>query len=432
MTDGIHRITPKLSFNAHRLTRFSSGLAGRLAATSFIPSALLFMEQNNNAEVIIKDVLGFNTPKIAVASMRSKGDMYDTARLELSNTAFTFFSLLTMPHLFRKIAARSANLAPEKLLKNLQLEAPLKSISSARYHAQKQLAHVAGSLGFMIPFSFAYVAIPYLRNYLTLKQNGTANFEAIIGLEKDAPKSSNKDLKSQLDVQMGKVKSIMAWGVSLGIASALGLGTLSKRLPQTLSKQTLKQINTAYNWLKMGGKNADQLGNDFTVLAFWLLPAYVGYLVSARSKNEFKEQLLKSVNGVLWFTVFNRFLTKPAFGQVFKELQNKLGVTLAKGPGQLAPNASLWQQLKYKANMNKYIPTIEAIKAIEQSHPEAFKAFMKQKVIAELSQLAISISMLAATPAILNIVLTRRRYAAEQRHKQNIHQTHFAASESTP
>ena len=160
MTDGIHRITPELSFKAHRLTRFSSGLAGRLAATSFIPAALLFMERNNNAEVIIKDVLGFNAPKITVAGMRSKGDMYDTARLELSNTAFTTTSLLTMPPLFRGMAAWAAKLKPEKLVKDLSLETPIKSLATARYHAQKQLAHLGGSLGFMTPFALAYVAIP--------------------------------------------------------------------------------------------------------------------------------------------------------------------------------------------------------------------------------------------------------------------------------
>lgn len=395
--------------------KFSSGLAVPLA------QAFSWMSRNPLAEVVVKDVLGFNAPKMTVAAMRSKGDFLDTTRLEMSNTAVTLFGSLALPPLMRRLASAVSGISNAELMKShllspQQLKQGGKAVARV---TQKQMAHLAGSFGFLMPFAMAFIGVPYLRNAITLAQNKTANFEALIGLEKPTFANERRPFKQEMAYQLGMLSKILTLGVGMGVASTVGLGLLSRKLPlSSVSKGATATVNQVYKLFHLGGKAANQITGDLSVFTFWLLPAYAGWLMASRSKNEFREQLVKSVNSVLWFSVFNRFFTKPMFATMFKNLYKRSGVFLSKGPRKLVSNASLWQRLMHRSAQVEWIPSWDSINKLAKTNPNLFKQFRQAKLNEELANMGISVGMLAATPSLLNIALTKSKYEAEQKNLQ--------------
>jgi hypothetical protein len=418
------------------------------AATSMMTPAitplvqsLAWMEANPLiGEVLIKDVLGFNAPQMAIAAARSKGDFWDTTRAQLANTAMSLGGSFTLPFATRWLASAVSGV-PSNTIK--KLGAGTLEQSSQTYKAK--LAHVAGSFGFLFPFAFIFVATPYFRNWLTLKQTGTANFKEIIGLGTgagsipSAHKSGKRDKannnkatantmqrtpEEEQRYQLKMMNTILAWGAGLGLALTAGLGMLARQLPKSASNigsGAKKVINGVYNNFKLNGKQANQLNTDLSIFIFWLMPAYVGYIMAARGKHERREQVIKTVNSVLWFTVFNRFFTNPYYGKKFKKLQERLGQVVKQAPEPKASFvdgktglAKLVGTAKYRLALPNWVPSFKEIKAIRKTRPLDYKVFSRLKVHNELMRLGISIVMLASSPQILNVLLTRYKVNQER------------------
>jgi hypothetical protein len=335
----------------------------------------------------------------------------------MSNTAVTLFGSLTLPPVMRHLASKLSGISAAELKKPWLMTPQLLKQNGAKaaQTTQKQLAHLAGSFGFLIPFAMAFVGVPYLRNAITLAKNKTANFEALIGLEKPTFANERRPYKQEMEYQIGQFSKILSLGALGGLAATVSLSLLSRRIPSNLSLQSRKLVNFAYKVFHLGGKAANQITGDTSVFIFWLLPAYAGWLLAARSKNEFREQLVKSANSVLWFSVFNRFWTKPKFAQVFKNLYKQTGIYLAKGPKNLASNATIIQRLSHLSRQVEWTPSWDAINKLAKTNPKAFPLFRNAMIKEELANLGISVGMLAATPSLLNIVLTRNRYEAEKK-----------------
>ncbi len=389
-----------------------------------MPRSLYWMERNQLSDILIKDLLGFNMPRMTVAAMRSTGDFLDTTRMELSNTSVTVLGSLTVPFFMRHLAAMVSGM-PQKTLKKLGHDATLRKTATA---AQK-MGHLAGSLGFLVPFAFAFASTPYLRNWITLKQAGTANFEEIIGLGK-SPKGHHNDrsYKEELAFQLGKVRDLNLIGVGLGAVTTILLGLKARNLAaksrKAGAKVAHKTINKLFNAFHLSGNNANQITGDLSVFIWWLLPAYTGYILASRGKHERRENIIKTVNSLLWFTIFNRIFTKPHFGKLFRTAQKRLGVTLAKGPTLFKNTAGarkkglakLGAWVKHQSQLPKWVPGWQAIANLEKTNPNAYHHLARLRTNRDLSLLAISIVMLATTPAVLNVILTRARVKAERKH----------------
>lgn len=405
------------------------------AITPLVQS-LAWMEANPLiGEVLIKDVLGFNAPQMAIAAARSKGDFWDTTRAQLANTAMSLGGSFTLPFATRWLASSVSGVSSSTIKK---LGAGTLEQSKKTYQAK--LAHVAGSFGFLFPFAFIFVATPYFRNWLTLKQSGTANFEEIIGMgsgvgsipsphskvksKKDNAKNKQRTPEEEQQYQLQMMNKILAWGASLGLALTAGLGLVARNLPKAsnqIGNGAKKVINGLYNNFNLNGKQANQLNTDLSIFIFWLMPAYVGYIMAARGKHERREQIIKTVNSVLWFTVFNRFFTNPYYGKKFKKLQDRLGQVVEQAPKSKVSFiegktglAKLIGKAKYRLAMPNWVPSFKEIKAIRQTRPLDYKVFSRLKVHNELMRLGISIVMLASSPQILNVLLTRYKVNQER------------------
>lgn len=413
---GVSGVTEKRGERGERSSRVGFG-------NSWVFNAAHWMEQRPLADILAKDVLGMNAPRMVVAGIRSPGDLWDTARMELSNTSFTLFGTLILAPLFRWVAHKASGESRADLnnisLKEFDPRQPFKMPTLGV--AKKQLAHLAGAFGFLIPFATSFVATPYLRNAITLKQTGTTNFEEIIGLESHKHAQNQEKFKKELKYQLDMVKGLNIAGMSLGLLTALTLGLRAKNM-KGISEKAAKILHKTFKTFRLGGsKAANQVRGDLSVFVWWLAPAYLGYIVSARGKHEFREAMIKTVNSVLWFTAFNRFVTKPLYGKKFKGalegLQKTGHKTINEFVEKLHPtpiNAkSNW--FKKQIDRNTWLPDAAQIKTLEKSHPEAFKTLSKLKAGEEVASMLISIFMLATTPAVINLFLTKHRYNKQQK-----------------
>lgn len=388
---------------------FSSGWVAPVAAT------LSWMERTPLADILVKDIVGMNAPQIGIAAIRSEGDLWDTTRMELTNTSLTVLGSILAAPLFRRLASVISKVS-NKDLNKIALEFDERKVLKVLDPkiAKKQLAHLAGAFGFLIPFAASFISSPYIRNAMTLKQTGTIDFEEIIGLKSTHHQVNQKKYKKELTHQTNMIKWINGVGIGLGLAVTVGLGLASRRLT-SISAKAGKRLHQLFKTFRLGGnKAANQVKGDLSVFIWWLAPAYVGYIASARSHHERREVLIKAVNTVLWFTAFNRFITKPAFGKKFMELQKKLMQSgelkkpLVEGAININKQATGW--FKKRSQLKSWIPDWAHIKSLEKTAPSIYEQFSKLKSKEDLTAMGISIAMLATTPSLINLFLTKQQF----------------------
>jgi hypothetical protein len=216
-------------------------------------------------------------------------------------------------------------------------------------------------------------------------------------------------------------------------------------------------IEKLFKTFGLTGKKHDQITGELPVFLFWLLPAYVGWYIAARSKNEKWESVIKGVNSTLWFLAFNRFLVKPAMGRVFRKeiaklsdgIQPLLKDNIQSYTNRIAkawkgPVASSWEKdfmvgwdkldVGTAAKPGALLNRLEALNAVEnkgkhvtqaitdtekliqfwEANPAIHQKFLQLKTKADWLNYGIAIAMLATTPAIINVGLTSKRFAKQQ------------------
>ena len=348
------------------------------------------LEKNPIAEVVLKDILGFNLPKIALT--RTWKERFDTATLELSNTAITVLGTLSLPWLLNK---------PTQWLSGVDASF-LSNTFKGTLTPKAKLARLAKASGFLFPFAASFWAAPFFRNALTLYKNKTDRFEDIIGLTKED--TGNHDYKKEIKKQIRKGLKVMGIGNALGLVSFFGFGIAAKRF-------TGKSLGSVTSFLhktfQLMGKKGDQVNRGVATLLFWLWPAYGGWLHAARGENEYKEQLLKAANGTLWFSLITPMVVDPIFAKRMQGLMERSKHQL-KDKTLLTnlwnKNASWWN-IWEKINF----PSFEALAKEGQLRPALEKMNRNRWGVG----LGLSIVLLSAMPQVLNWVLTRRRFKAQ-------------------
>jgi hypothetical protein len=347
--------------------RTSDAHFGFLSAP-LLTQSLQYLENKPLAETVVKDITGFNIPKIALT--RTWKERWDVTTLELSNTGITLGSSIAMPWLLRKPVEMLSQVPAQELWKKGTEE-----LSSAA-----KTARVGHAFGFLIPFASLFWAAPFFRNWLTVVRTKTANFEAIIGLDKNNASKSGRTPEQEKAFQLKQMWKVLGTGFGLGAAALVGFGLAAKGMGTKPLGKTMEQL---YEKFTLKGDWLNQLQGGAATLIFWSLPAYLGWLHAARSKNEFKEQALKAANSIFWFSVFN-------FESVNKAL--------------------------YLKSYQKILPELTKVPTYDQilNYAEPLKGkLVKLKNAQNLGNLVFSIGMLAAAPQLLNIYLTKRRFARE-------------------
>jgi hypothetical protein len=296
-------------------SQFRSGISG---TTRFLSS----LENRPLAELLFKDVMAFNLPKIALT--RTREECLDTATLELSNSAITLLSSLAVPPVLRR---------PVSWISGIPLN-DLKTSVAKQVSTPIQMARLGVAFGFLFPFAAAFWAVPFARNYLTLQRTKSANFESMIGFEDTdnlllpPPRSFDEEK----NYQKGMASRILLTGVGLGAASLLGFSLAARhalravkdgsqnRLTAALENRYAKLWRKFFDNYDLKGKSANQVAPGLAQLIFWGLPAYSGWIHAARGKNERRERTLQAANGVFWF-FFGGKVTGMLFNRAYSRLQ---------------------------------------------------------------------------------------------------------------
>lgn len=396
------------SFHAQKKLRFGAGLVPTLA----------FLENNPLADTLLKDVLGFNAPKITLT--RTWRERWDVATSEFSNTAITLSSSLLLAPFIRHPVKWLTGVSMKDLASDLSALSPQ---AMAAISPKVKLARLAAALGFLMPFSAAFWSSVFFRNWLTLKRTQTADFESIIGLRsaEDAKKRAKKrSLQEEMAHQLAMMARVLGTGMGLGAASVLGFGLAARKFGG-------KALPAAAEWLfdkfHLTGKGAIQT-KWLSTLIFWLLPAYGGWIHAARSRNERLEQTLKAANGVMWFSLFNPLIVRPISRVLFanhpgaKAFQRS-DATLAEAAKDPSWFVAMENKMMdwFKKDRRVFIPSFQQIES--STLEDALKAQVRQWKTNQFGiGLGMTIFFMGAAPQLLNWVLTRRRFEREEAHGQ--------------
>jgi hypothetical protein len=342
---------------------------------------MAYLEENPLAETLFKDVTGFNIPRLSL--VRSVTEFWDTLTNELSNTFITLSGTLMLPPLLQKLMSKTTGI-PLKQLRGVITNPKSADMST-------KMARLGVSLGFLNVWGSLFWATPFFRNWLTLRNSKTVNFENMIGLDKhNTLHNDDKALKKAKSFQMKRVLQTVGIGTLLSTLSVGGFSLLAKRFsnPATakaLKPQVQKMLDTFFHHFDLKGEHANQVAPLWATLTFWSLPAYLGGLHAARSDNEFKENILKTVNSLFWF-----FSMQPLVGKSFLKA---------------------YQAIDPKLNA---VPSFKIIEALEDGPIK--QRLMKMKNNQFALGLGLTIIMMAGTPQLINRYLTKKRFEAEKNH----------------
>ena len=357
-------------------------VAKSTADLNFASQFMAYLEQNPIAETLFKDVTGYNLPRLA--TVRTPNEFWDTLTGELSNTSITLSGTLLLPPLFQKLMAKVAHVSIDQLKKEAT---DPKALAMAT-----KMARLGSSLGYLNLWASLFWAAPFFRNWLTLTRSKTANFENLIGLDKNTGSNDPEKLKEAKRFQLKGMLKVVAVGSALAAASVLGFGQLARRMaknPQMVQKVPAR-INQTLEWLfkefDLKGEHANQVGTKISTLIYWSLPAYFGWLQASRSPNEFKENLLKTINSNLWF-----FCMTPVVKKFFLKQYKAIDPSLTK------------------------VPDFKEILQVVDAPVQQKLLKLKQKDFG--IGMAITVMMLATTPQIINRILTKRRFEKAQNAK---------------
>jgi hypothetical protein len=287
-----------------RPERFGSA-SSPLGMPGGISGFLPMLEQRPLAGLVVKDVAAFNAPKVTLA--RSWKERLDTATLEFANTGITLLSSLFLPRLLRHPVSKISGIPVEALKREIPY-----TMQGQTSQAVK-LARLGTSFAFFFPFAAAFWAAPFFRNWLTLKRTNSASFEAMIGFDELKNSAPQRSPQAEMAYQKKKGRQVFGVGLALGLASLLGFsaaargiaGQNGKNLWTCLESRLETDWKKNWSWLfekfDLKGKGAYQIAGGPATLFFWGMPAYLGWIHAARSRNEKRERLLQSANALFWF-----------------------------------------------------------------------------------------------------------------------------------
>ncbi|MBX2860027.1 MAG: hypothetical protein KTR14_02250, partial [Vampirovibrio sp.] len=346
----------------------------RFGSGRLLTSVFSTLERKPLNDLVLKDIFCFNLPYMALA--RTTQELRDMLPNQLGLLAVTIGSMTLMPPLLRKPAAWISGQSEASLKERLSPEL-LKTIGK-----KAKLARLGVSFGLLFPFAAGFMAVPFMRDWLTVERSGTANFEQLIGLKQGNKNETAEDTQKSIDHYKSLFFKTLGAGFGLGAASLVGFSLASRRAGATANKL----VDGLFNNFSLRGKSSGEVAGVASTMLFWLLPPYVGWMMAARDKTERREFMIKGVNSLLWFSLFTPFFLKGKAVNKFAKLGIDTGVDKAKNTLVKGFQGS--------------IPTYEAIQKLA---PEVKEKALKVKDRYALLSWLIPVTMLGLSPQMFNI-----------------------------
>jgi len=361
------------------------------------------LEARPVVETILKEVVGINAPRIALA--RTDHERVDTSFNEIGNTVGFFGGgYLTLSALHA--------LLPNQPMDKLKLSH--KSKQAFEKALQRNLWHQSGAAWGVSSLLFAFMwALPFMRNHLTASRTGQTQFTQIIGAKKHQGQHNRDAVEDEKAKNRWWAKTIMSLGVAGAISGILlGRWGASKGFALTAFEHYMEKLKSPHRGLKnvldrfLGAirfkdgkfKNFNSVHGMF----FWGLPAYIGWVQAARDKYERVEWIIKTANFFTWFYGLPAVI-KTAFTKRF------------------APEVKAQMTQLNRSSVNWAVMT--AVEQKKRLSPEQFlqakRLWTRQNVVSLLA----SIVLLGVSPMVLNRYLTSWRLRREGTHEATMPNT---------
>jgi hypothetical protein len=340
------------------------------------------LHENKTWKVLGVEVLGINMPKTAI--VRTKDEAIDVGVNEFGNTVGFFGGVW------------GGGYAVDKVLKNLHIPLNPNPAILNQGRVMKSFALVPPLLAFM-------VAMPFLRNAFTTWRTGTLDYKDLITTSDTAAQHARQKDKAQKAIQdyVRKGVNILLTGLGIGAAGFLvarGGGTLQLFRPN--SSKLIPDLNKPWfaktlRALCLTGEKATEYG-DLRAMFYWGIPTYLAWMAASRDKFEIKEQFLKMVNFVAVYVLTDKVVAR-FFDKKTHDYASKLPQVYQKAGGGFKFSYDAMDKLLKRTTKSKLLPEI-----------------LKFEQTKLLSGFGLTIVLMAALPAMLNIYLTNRRMARSQ------------------
>jgi hypothetical protein len=249
-----------------------------------------FIKTNPTMGVLAYEVAAVNLPKTSLSYLRNSKEGQDTLFNEAVNTAGFFGGFYGLSALY------------SKWLKKLNLsivEQALEPLSKGRL--AKSVALISFAFTFML-------STPFLRNAYSAWKFKSVDFKSLIEKEKSTPATAQAQ---EMEARQFIRKNLVI-GTSLilgGLAAGAGLFyALAKHPALAFNKQTTQTMfGKIAQFFTLDGRHGDGIGG-MKAVAFWGLPAYVGWMAGARDRYEFLETGLKFASFTLSFAGIDALL----------------------------------------------------------------------------------------------------------------------------
>lgn len=372
-------------------TRFGGPVNGKSIARSAGALTGIFstLEEKPLADLLVRDLLCFIMPELMLA--RTWDEVKDASEYSFSLAAVTAGFSLLLPRFLKKLVKPITGVTHE------ELSIPLSLQKIEAMTPKAKLARMAVSFGFLFPFAAAFAVTPFFRNWMTLKRTGTTDYEEIIGLKPQQEHPHDEKYEKAVRHEKRTMAGIALSGIAAGAAAFLGFAAMARRAPQTLGG-AMEQL---FKTFSLKGAQSGEVHGTLPILLFWLLPPYIAQHFAARSRNEKIEQAIRNINSVLWFSLFTPLVTKGVFVRKFIKEGFEMGAEKIKSP--------LAQRFKLS------IPSYRQLLKLEE--PQRSLGINIKDTYSIFSYL-IPIVMLAVSPKMLNIYLTRQRVMEQQQQKR--------------
>jgi hypothetical protein len=380
--------------------------------------------------ILVSKVLGNAIPRVVITrSPEERGDVFFN---ESTQTAGFFVTLPVASYLLNPVQSWLSKVSVKDIkARNDEAFAKYTGLALNRL----KIAKLGKSLGVLAFIAYLKIAMPYIRNYRTIRVTGFSDYKKVIALggrskpteadRRRAEKGKKKDLKI--------IIGLMISGI-INAAAVMALAGYYSRHPEKITA-----VNGLLNPKRMAmmiknfalvGKRSNQVmsleKSGIPTLWFWGVPSYLGWFLGCRDKYEVLEQVSKFgtfVAGYMGTTPLTAHIMKKINHHLMDEVNKAAGKTVEVEP-------SIYRRVlqyigflpKQTSIIKKTYPNYtDVIEKNVLKNPELKLRYLKYLDRKWIYSLTLNLFAVGVLPVVFNIFFSAWRFKREQKVKQAEH-----------
>lgn len=379
----------------HTVSRFGNAMLLSPATRMFS----FFESSYEPGFIFLSKIFGNALPRIGIT--RNREERKEVAFNESTQTAAFFLALPILSRLFNPVQGSFAGLSAAKVA--MRNEAAFARTGGLALQKLK-LAKLGKSMGVYSIIMALMIAMPYIRNWRTIKATGFSDYKQIVssgGKRKPTPEE-----RRQAETVNRKNVTIIKGLLGVGVLSAVGAmavtGALVRNPGKIFSAKGFfnpKRLDALVKDWALVGRQSDQVmmltKSRKPTLWVWGIPSFIGWFLGCRDGYEFAEQSSK------FLTFLLGYMTVPVVMKKYMERRD----------------AELLSRVK-RATGKTVLPTyLDVVKRNLIKSPGLRKRYLSHLNTKNGMSLLVNLVVVGALPVIFNIFFSSWRMKKEAQKK---------------